>query len=403
MIKREKKGKGTLIAVSAIILFLGIAIFNFSRFRLHKGIEVERQERIPVQITEVEFKDMKWILEETGEVRPVVEVDVYPKVPGRIIQTIFVERGDYVRKGDTIAIIEQDTIKAQLAEARAALDSARANLKVIEANLKVIEKDRVRMESLYKEKAIARQKLDHIESQYTATCEARELAKAEIRRAEAVFRQLKILYRDHKVYAPVSGYVSARYVDPGAMAAAGRPLLRISREDELKIVTSVTEKDFSHIRKGMKAEIKVDAYPERIFYGKISLINPTIDPITRTGEIEIRIPNNGLILRSGMFARVRLYLGERRALVIPRDSLNRLPGTGSYYVYVVEKGRAVLKNIKTGITQGNYVEITDGLNRGDRVVVTGQNRLKDGVPVMVVDSQRGSYSEPGFLIEEGEI
>ncbi|MBW2000584.1 MAG: efflux RND transporter periplasmic adaptor subunit, partial [Deltaproteobacteria bacterium] len=124
-------------------------------------------------------------------------------------------------------------------------------------------------------------------------------------------------------------------------------------------------------------------FPGKVFKGEISVINPTLDPATRTGQIEIHIPNKDLTLRSGMFAHIRLALGEKQALVIPKDGLNRLPGTGSYFAYVVEDGKAVMKNIKIGMIQGTYVEVTEGLKEGEQVVVKGQNRLKDGTRVRV--------------------
>jgi HlyD family secretion protein len=382
MVKKGKKG--VIIATVLILMFGGFTVFNYIRFKTQKKEEIKKEEKIPVEVTETKFMSLEWVLEQTGEIRPLVEVDVYPKIPGKIIERIMVERGDYVKKGKIVATLEDNIIQAQLAEAKAALESAKARLRQIEANLEAIEKDYHRLESLYKEKAIAKQKLDHIEAEYQATIEGKRLAEAQIKQAKAVVKRLEILHKDHKIFAPVNGYVSARYVDPGAMSDTKMPVIRISHEEELKIVTSVTEKDFPHIEKGMKVEIKVDAYPEKVFTGTVSIINPTIDPRTRTGEIEIHIPNKDLTLSSGMFAHIRLYLGERRGLVVPRDGLNRLPGTGSYYVYVVENGRAVLKNIKTGIAQENYIEVIEGLKRGEKVVVRGQNRLKDGTLVFIV-------------------
>jgi|Deesub1362B_J571_1020462.scaffolds.fasta_scaffold03755_3 HlyD family secretion protein len=374
---------GWLVAIILILAFGGFSVSNYVRSRTIERPQVIREEKIPVEVKPSRVMDISWILELTGDIRPMREVDVYPKVPGKIIQTLLVEKGDYVKKGDLIAKLEDHTINAQLAEARAALESARANLRQILANLELLEKDRIRLENLYKEKAVAKQRLDHIEAQYEATLQGKKAAQAQIKRAQAALRQLRILYRDHRIHAPISGYISRRYVDPGAMSATAQPIVRISNEGELKIITTVTEKDFPHIRRGMKAEIRVDAFPDKVFTGAVSIISPTIDPATRTGEIEIHIPNKDLTLCSGMFAHIRLELGERNALVIPKDALNRLPGTGNYYAYVVEGGKAVMKNIKIGVIQGNYAEVTEGMEEGEQVVVKGQNRLKDGTRVTV--------------------
>jgi len=384
--KSVRKGKkGILIAITLILIFGGITAINGLKLMTQKYKEEIRDEKIPVQVTNSKFTDLDWILEQTGNIRPIVEVGVYPKVPGKIIESMLVETGDYLEKGTLIATLEDDSIKAQVEEGKAALESARANLKQVQANLEVVKKDRIRLKNLHKEKAVSRQKLDHIDAKYEATTSAEKLAQAQIKRAEAGLKLLEILYRDHKIKSPISGYVSARYADTGAMSNMMQPIIRISKEKEVKIVTTITEKDYPNVKKGMKVEIKVDAFPERVFTGTVSVISPTIDPATRSGEIEVRISNEDLTLSSGMFASVKLYLGEMTVLTVSRDALKRLPGTGNYYVYVVEEGRAVLKNVNTGLRQGNNVEIVNGLVAGEKVVIKGQNVLRDGTHVTFGD------------------
>ena len=378
--KIVKKGKkGTVIALAAILIFAGFAVFNYVKYKAQKKGEIKTTEKIPVQIAEARSMHLKSILEQTGDIRSVIEVDVYPKVPGKIIEKLLVEKGDFVKRGALIAALEKGTVEAQVAQAKAAVDMA-------EANLDVLEKDYIRIEYLYKEKAAARQQLDHINARLKA-------AKAQLRQTQEALKQLEILYREHRIYASVKGYVSARYIDQGAMSDTKKQIIRISSEENVKIVTSVTEKDFPHIKKGMKAEIRVDSFPDRVFQGTVSVINHTLDPATRTCEIEIHIPNKDLTLRSGMFAHIRLYLEEKEATVILRDALINLPGTGNYYVYVVENGHAVQKNIETGISQEEYTEVAAGLNLGEQVVVKGQNRLRDGVAVVVEGQIRGQRSE----------
>jgi HlyD family secretion protein len=141
----------------------------------------------------------------------------------------------------------------------------------------------------------------------------------------------------------------------------------------------------------MPVEISVDSYSGKIFKGKVTILSPTIDPTTRTGEIEIHFDNKEKMLRSGMFARIKLFLGQKESTVVLRDSLLKLPGTGSYYVYVVENGKAVQKNIKIGIGEGNFVEVISGLGPGEQVVLTGQGLVKEGVAV-VIDKDYGASS-----------
>jgi len=368
MKKIDIKTKSTLIIVGVIgILFLIIAI-NLIRFILKEPEKIQTEERVPVETAIVGKKNIAIIVSQVGEVRSQIEINVYSKIPGTIIKKIYVEKGDIVKKGDRIAILEQTIIDAKVRQAKAGVDMAKANLDVI-------EKDYNRIEYLYYQKAAAKQKLDHIIAQKTS-------AEAQLKQALSALRETEIYLRDHTIYAPAAGYISDRYVDEGAMSSQQQPIVHISSKDNIKIITFVTEKDFPFIKKGLKTEIKMDAMPDRIFSEEVSLVSPSIDPISRTAKVEIHLNNQELPLRSGMFTHIKIYLREKEALVVPRDALNIFPGTGVYYVFVVEEGIARLKNLKTGIKQGNYVEVLEGLDGGEMLVVNGQNHLKDGTHVI---------------------
>jgi len=386
--KLALKNKTGIIAAILVLLLAGFAAHNYIRHSQERNVPVVKTETVPVRVAETKLMKLQRVLELTGEIKPAAAVDVHPKVGGEIIEKIYVETGDYVKKGDLIAVLEDDVIKAQLEEAGAGLSAAEAGLKQAEANLELLEKDRLRMEELYKAEAIPKQKLDHINAQYKAAVEAKKLAAAQVDRAKAALHQLQILYGEYKIYAPLSGFVAARYGEQGNRTNPAQPIIRISQEDRLKIACSVTEKDFPLLKKGMKAEVTADALPGRVFEGAVSVISPTIDPATRTAQIEIHIPNKKYELRSGMFARVKLSLGERKALAVPSEAICKMPGTGSCYVYVVENNKAVLKNVKTGLTQGNFTEITAGLTEKEFVVTRGQNRLYDGAHVLI--EERGA-------------
>jgi HlyD family secretion protein len=387
-----KVKKGLIVALVLIVVFGGFTVFNVIKFKQKKMVREEVVTIIPVEVTKSKFMTLKWTLEEVGNVKPVLEVDVYPKVSGEIIRKLPVEKGDYVKKGKLLAALEDNTIKAQVEEAEALLESAKMQKDLL-------EKDCARYKRLYKERALAKQRLDHIKTEY-------KTAKENVKRLKASLEQLKILYRNHRIYAPISGYISARYIDEGAMSSTKQPIVRISCEKEEKIVTTVTEKDFPHIKKGMKVEIAVDAFPNKIFRGMISIINPTIDPVTRTGEIEIHIPNKELVLRSGMFAHIKIDMEWKRVLAIPRDALCKIPGTGGYFVYVVQPTapgttapthhRAVLKNIKVGMMEENYAEVIEGLKENELVVIKGQSRLKGGAMVKITNwnNERGTIKNP---------
>jgi len=385
------------VVISAFVVLIlalatGYGVFHYIQQEKKKETTASGEGSIPVQVAEAKVTKLENVLELTGEIKPGTAVDVYPKVGAEIIEKMYIETGDYVRKGDLIAVLDDDVIKAQLEEAKAGLAAAEAGLGQSEANLEVLEKDRSRIEYLYEQNAVSKQELDHINAQYKAAVESRKLAGAQIEKAKAALNQLQVLYGEYTIRSPISGFVAARYVEEGSRTSSAQPIVRISYEDELKIVCSVTEKDFPSLRKGMRADVTVDAFPGKVFKGVVSVVSPTIDPSTRTAQVEIHIPNQKHQLRSGMFARIKLYLGERKALTIPSVALNKMPGTGSYYVYVIKANKAILKNVKTGITQDNLTEITDGLTEKELVVTRGQNRLYDGASVSVEDKEgKGGY------------
>ncbi len=389
-LKVLKTKKGIIAALVLVLILAGLAALAYHRQGTKKNAAVEggrEAEVVPVRVAEAALVDLQHVLDLTGELKPAAAVEVYPKVAGKIIQEILVEMGDFVSEGSLIAVFDDSTVRAQLEDAAAALNAAEASVRQSEANLQLAEADFARIESLYNAGAVSKQQLDHASAQYKAALETKRLAEAQVERARATLNQLQILYGDHKLYAPISGFVAARYAERGGLTSQSQPVVRISREDELKIVCSVTEKDFPAVKKGMKAEITVDALPGKVFWGEVSLISPTIDPSTRTAQVEIRISNQNYELRSGMYARIKLYLGERKVLAVPSQSVSKMTGTANYYVYVVENGKAVMRNIKTGITQNNLTEVTEGLNEGEQVVTRGQSRLFDGAPVSVEERE----------------
>ncbi|MFO7964807.1 MAG: efflux RND transporter periplasmic adaptor subunit [Desulfobacterales bacterium] len=376
-----KKG----VLVTAIIIAVLILIFGMNLIRAgrHVGQSEVAPEIIPVKVSESQIMEIEQVLELTGNIEALLEVDVFNKIPGKIIQDIYVETGDRIRAGEKIATLETDAILAKLERAKAALELARAGLKQAETNYELLVKDKRRLENLFREKAVSEQKMDHIEAQVKTALETKNLGQAQIKQAEATLKELYIAYKDHTLTAPISGYISKRYVDKGTMSSPGTPVIKISNEDVLKIVTSVTGKDIVDINKGMLVDIYVDAFPDETIKGSVSIVSPTINPDTRSGEIEIHIDNSDHRLRAGMFARVHLYKGKKQATVIDRDGLLKIPGTGNYYTFVVNDGQAVRKNVKKGVEQGRLTEIASGIEPGEKIVVTGQNRLKEGSPVSI--------------------
>lgn len=377
---QEKKiGGGVALATVVIIICVIFTTANiiFSAIKKKTG-KIAENGGVPVIAAFAENGEITDIISQAGNIQSRSSVDVFAKVPGKIVKEILVETGAHVKKGDVLARLENETVIAKLEEAKAELDAAEAGVKVAEANLEVLEKDKARLESLLAEKAVAARQVDQVIAQYKSASENKKAALAKIEKAKAAIRQLQIATSDHIITAPISGAVTKRYVDPGAMSSPTVPVVRISEETSLKIVTTITQKDLPKIKKEMKAFVSIDAFPEEKFEGKIDIVSDEVKPESRMSEIEVNLDNKNSRLKPGMFAEISIILGKRQGTLIPNDALLRLPGTGSFYVFAIEDGKAVQKNVAVGIQEKDKAEILSGIKTGEKIVVQGHNRLRDG-------------------------
>ena len=184
------------------------------------------------------------------------------------------------------------------------------------------------------------------------------------------------------VITPIGGIVGRIYVDIGSSVTPQTPVALVVNMDKVKIDLDMPEKYLPKVSLDRKATINVDAYPDEESYGVITKISPVVDLATRTAPIEITIDNPEHRLKSGMFARVSLVIEEHRSVpvVLKEAVIGKEPET---YIYTIERQKAVLKKVKLGLRQGEYLEVKEGLQVGDEVVIIGQQRLYEGVPVSI--------------------
>ncbi len=191
------------------------------------------------------------------------------------------------------------------------------------------------------------------------------------------------------VESPISGIVGKTLLDkgdsvlPSAGISHGTPLAIVMNMDEMTVKLNISEPDIPYIKKNLEARIKVDAYPEENFKGQISKVSEVVDPETRTLPIEITIPNSQHWLKSGMFARIKIIAAQLKdKLVLAQDAL--VQEQGANYVFVVEDHIAKEKKVFLGVREDSRVEISEGLEEGEQVIVFGQQGLKDGASVEIV-------------------
>ncbi|MDE7150598.1 MAG: efflux RND transporter periplasmic adaptor subunit, partial [Bacteroidales bacterium] len=232
-----------------------------------------------------------------------------------------------------------------------------------------------RAKILYEAGSYSKQNYDQIKTQY-------EVAKTNVDylRTNTILR------------APCSGIVSGKYFENGEMYS-GSPIATIGKAavlslveiDRLKTTIAVPESYYPIIKKDMTADITSDVYPGQTFKGSVNIIYPTINPTSRTFDVELKIDNRDQILRPGMFARVHLFVGKENALLVPDYAVLKMQGSNERYVFVVDNGKARRIVVKIGDRFNDRVEIiSEQLEPGMELITEGQARLNDGVPVNVV-------------------
>ena len=284
----------------------------------------------------------------TSTVQAYVKNNIAPQMAGRITK-INVEIGDFVKEGQILAEID----KAQLLQAQLQLQNQEVELQ--------------RLKSLYEEGGLSQSDYDAIQMQYNV-----------------LKTQVENLIENTTLRSPINGVVAARNYDVGDMYAMSMPIFTVEQIVPVKLLVGVSETDYSKVKKGDSVVVTADAIPGKTFYGKVNRIYPTVDPATRTFTVEVKIDNNYKTLRPGMFVRATVNFGTNNNVVIPDVAVVKQQGSGERFVYVLNADNTVTyKKVVLGRRMGAEYEVLEGLEDGDRIVIGGQIRLKDGVKVIV--------------------
>jgi membrane fusion protein (multidrug efflux system) len=289
-----------------------------------------------------------------------------PKVTGEI-RAVLAEEGQRVRAGQVLARLDGDQLRLEVA--------------LNEATMRKLERDYNRNLELQQKGLISAVALDNLKYELAAAKANWELAR------------LQLSYCD--IRSPIAGTVTQRLdlvkvgntVTPvgGVIESADSSLFVVEDLDTLMLRVNVPERELAKLSVGQPAELSFDAVPGQVFQGQIALISPSIDPATATFAVRIRVTETGGLLRPGMFARVAIvYERKPDALQIPRTAL--LDGDGPPKVFVVKDGKATERGVKLGLSNGAWIEVTEGLKDGEQVVVVGQGAVKPGAAVRVVNS-----------------
>src|SRR5262249_1529986 len=304
---------------------------------------------------------------------------VFPAYSGRVVEAL-ATKGESVREGQPLLVVESpDYVAAQtdLATARGDVEKAAVNLRTAEVNAE-------RSRRLFAQDALSKKDLQSGEA-------ALALAQVELRRALAalavaqsrllvfgktpgdISRLNAVVDRNLTIAAPITGAVVDRQVGPGQILRSDMttPLFQISDLSELWVHGDVFESDLPNIRLGEQVEIRVDGYPKRVFPARISFINPTVDPATRTVHVRCEVSNPGGRLKPDMFVKMKITAAAKQSVpVIPASAVLALDGN-SFVLVEEAPGRFRKRRVEIGHEVDGSVMINSGLKVGERIVTKG--------------------------------
>ncbi len=356
--------------LSAIRLVL--ILFVLTSCSQGKSGEPPAPNAVPIKMGKVRHVQKPEFVSVSGTVTsPDAPVSVSFLVPGKVIQ-VAPREGDYVEKGQLLAVIDPIDYKLSLQAASAQVGQAKVALDRS-------QDEYARMKYLYESRSLAENDFEKFKAAFLS-------ARQQVDQAIANQKLAQKRLSDASLYAPAAGFISRRSIEPGQTAGPGIPVFETVKLDPVEINVGVPETDIHLVRIGQAASVTIPALPTESFEGKVRVINVSADPNTRTYMTRIVVPNPARILRVGMVAEARIQ-GDKMIdlMTLPAETILRDPqGATIVFVYYPEQGRVYAKRVETGVVYGREIAIKSGLSGDEAVVFAGQEKLRDGTIVSLV-------------------
>jgi RND family efflux transporter MFP subunit len=336
---------------------IAVVVLALVAYRILSGDSAADSARHSAPLVRIERphrETVTYSLEFTGDVVAIQQASIFSKVSGNL-DRVYADMGMHVGRDQMLALIDTTELHQQYQQAEATFENARLTFR--------------RTKDLFLQNLVSQQDLDNSEATMKVTAAAFDAAKTRLGYA--------------RITAPFAGYVTKRFLDPGALVTPNNStLFTLMDLDQMKIIVNVLEKDIPRIAIGKAATITVDAFPNTTFEGKITRLSEAVDPGTRTMAIEIDVPNKGHTLKPGMFANVTLAVeAHPNAITVPTVALLK-DDTGPF-LYAAVSDTAHRVRVTLGWEQGERTEIRTGLDDSSLIITTGQQFVRDGGPVRV--------------------
>src|ERR1700730_12525098 len=367
----------------------------------------------PAAVARVERHNVGSTLTIAGEFKPFQDVNVHAKVAGDV-REIYVDVGDHVKEGQTLAVLEVPELAAQLSGAEAAGRAAQEQIRKAQGDLQRAQSSHAAAHSAYarlKQAAdsrsglVAQQEVDDTQAKdletegQTASSEAQLAgAKQQLEMAQANQKQYTALSSYTRIVAPFAGEITNRYAETGALVAAGTststqaiPVVRLAQTSKLRLVLPIPESVAAQIHLGDPVKVQVQALNQEI-EGKVSRFADSLDRVTRTMETEIDFDNRAGQLIPGMYTETRLSLREKKnALTIPLEAFSR-NGEDASVLAVNGQNVVEARKLRLGAEDSVRVEVLAGLSEGERVIMGNRSEYHEGQKVQTKDVSEAAGS-----------
>ena len=412
------KLKLVLLAVLLGAVGIFVASCGGSKANVRKDEAAANAQPVAIDVTTAAAikRDLPRFFEATGSLAGDQQTDVAPQTAGKVV-AVGVDIGSYVRRGQMLVKLDESELKLRVDQAATQVEQAKAGVRQAEekiglrpgqafdpnrvadvaaakVTLDLAEKNLKRAEKLIESGDVSRSfyddqraRRDQLREQYeVALAQARQnYAAVDVARTNVANAQSQLaLARKNLSYAviptPIDGFVTERTADLGEYVSPQQKVATIVRTNPLRIRIDVPEQAIPEVKVGQSVSITTSAWPDKNFAGRVARIAPNVSATSRTMTVEAEIENNGNALKPGQFATVRI-LQERAepAVLIPaRAVLNQ---AGVNRVYVVKDGHAEQRLVQTGQTEGDLIEIRNGVAADEQVATSNLEQLTDGIAV----------------------
>jgi membrane fusion protein (multidrug efflux system) len=309
---------------------------------------------VPVEVTTLSRGDVFAVYTGTGALETDKDALVVARVGGQVVE-ILVEEGDKVKAGQLLARLDGDRLRLEMERAH--------------ANLRKLEQEYNRSIQLFERGLFSSGAFEDL--------------KFELEALQAVHGLAQLEYSYTRIVAPIPGVVTRRHIRLGNTISVNDPVFQVTELDPLIAYIHIPEREFRRLEPGQTAELILDAIPGQRFQARVQRVSPVVDAATGTFKVTMEVPDQGGRLKPGMFGRFSIVWDARRdVLMVPRVAI--VDDDVSDSIFVVVDGKAERRAVRTGYASGAEIEVIDGLNGDEEIVVIGQSGLRDGARVEVV-------------------